>query len=44
VPDAWHNETARDVRRAIPLKARRRLSAGQLQDDGIDLRSLNASE
>jgi 3-phenylpropionate/trans-cinnamate dioxygenase ferredoxin reductase component len=36
---------AKDVRRAIPLiKARRRLNLGQLQDDSIDLRSLNAAE
>jgi len=36
---------AKDVRRAIPLiKARRKLNLGQLQDESIDLRSLNASE
>ena len=36
---------ARDVRRAIPLiKARRMLNLGKLQDESIDLRSLNASE
>ena len=36
---------AKDVRRAIPLiKARRMLNLGQLQDESIDLRSLNASE
>ena len=36
---------AKDVRRAIPLiKARRTLSLGKLQDESIDLRSLNASE
>jgi 3-phenylpropionate/trans-cinnamate dioxygenase ferredoxin reductase component len=36
---------AKDVRRAIPLiKARRKLSLGQLQDESIDLRSLHASE
>ena len=36
---------AKDVRRAIPLiRARHRLNLGQLQDESIDLRSLNASE
>ena len=36
---------AKDVRRAIPLiKARRMLNLGQLQDESIDLRSLNPSE
>jgi 3-phenylpropionate/trans-cinnamate dioxygenase ferredoxin reductase subunit len=36
---------ARDVRRAIPLiKARRMLNLGKLQDESIDLRSLDASE
>ena len=36
---------AKDVRRAIPLiKARRKLNLGQLQDESIDLRSLDASE
>jgi 3-phenylpropionate/trans-cinnamate dioxygenase ferredoxin reductase subunit len=36
---------ARDLRRVIPLiKFRRKLNLGQLQDESIDLRSLNASE
>src|SRR5688572_5881609 len=36
---------AKDVRRAISLiKARRTLNPGQLQDEGIDLRSLNPPE
>jgi len=36
---------AKDVRRAIPLiKGRHKLNLGQLQDESIDLRSLNASE
>jgi 3-phenylpropionate/trans-cinnamate dioxygenase ferredoxin reductase subunit len=36
---------AKDVRRAIPLiKARRSVNLGQLEDESIDLRSLNASE
>ena len=36
---------AKDVRRAIPLiKARRKLNLGQLQDESIDLRSLNAAD
>jgi 3-phenylpropionate/trans-cinnamate dioxygenase ferredoxin reductase component len=35
----------KDVRRAIPLiKARRMLNLGQLQDESIDLRSLNAAD
>jgi 3-phenylpropionate/trans-cinnamate dioxygenase ferredoxin reductase component len=36
---------AQDVRRAIPLiKARRMVNLGQLQDESVDLRSLNAGE
>ena len=36
---------AKDVRRAIPLiKARRMMDPGQLQDEGIDLRSLESRE
>jgi 3-phenylpropionate/trans-cinnamate dioxygenase ferredoxin reductase component len=36
---------AKDVRRAIPLiKARRKLNLGQLQDESIDLRSIDATE
>jgi 3-phenylpropionate/trans-cinnamate dioxygenase ferredoxin reductase subunit len=36
---------AKDVRRAIPLiKARRKLDQGHLQDESIDLRTLNVSE
>ncbi len=36
---------AKDVRRAIPLiKARRMLDPGQLQDESIDLRSINVIE
>ena len=36
---------AKDVRRAIPLiRARHPLNLGQLQDESIDLRSLNAAE
>ena len=35
----------KDVRRAIPLiRSRRRLNLGELQDESIDLRSLNTSE
>ncbi len=35
----------KDVRRAIPIiKARRTLDLDQLQDESIDLRSLNVSE
>jgi 3-phenylpropionate/trans-cinnamate dioxygenase ferredoxin reductase subunit len=36
---------AKDVRRAIPLiKARRKLNPGPLQDESIDLRSLNPAD